>query len=402
MTELTFESTLAPAPPVVLKRPRILFLLNGFPSYGGAETAVACLVRGLQARGADIHLASLLGPGSLPELAELPPGRVAVFDMGSGGYRNINELARLYRYMRRMEFDVVHTHLEFANTIGVPIAKLAGVPVILPTAHSLRPERTRRRLWANRQLARLATRWVTVSGAISEHLKTVEGLPEEVLLTAPNAIDPSRLPNPNRVDRRILRSELGLPLRGPLLAHVGSLRSEKRQKDLIRAFASVVVSHPTARLLIVGTGPLRAELGVLADQLGVGARVEFLGFRSDAPKILAAADVSVLSSIREGLPVVVLESFAVGTPVVATRVGGVGDLLQDGRTGVLVRPRQVDELANSLIDLLNDPVHQASLVSAARQFVLEHFSVDAVSTAFLDLCQGLLDESQGRQLERTS
>lgn len=402
MTELMLESRSALPRPAALGAPRILFLLNGFPPFGGAEHAVACLIRGLRARGADVHLAGLLGPGPLPEIAELSPDRVATFDLRIGGYANLREIIRLYRYLRGMKFDVVHTHLDFANTVGVPLAKLAGAKVILPTAHSMYPERSRRRLWANRRLAQMATRWIAVSEAIAEHLATHEGMPAAKLVTVPNAVDMGRLPDPRQVDRAALRAELGLPSGHPLLAHVGSLRAEKRQEDLLRAFARVMEHHPSARLWIAGTGPLQADLENLTRELGLESRVDFLGYRADAARILAAADVSVLSSVREGLPVVVLESFAVGTPVVATRVGGVEGLLRGGRTGVLVPPQRAEELARAIVDLLNDHERQADLTTAAHAFVLERFSLDAVATSFLDLCRGLLEERRGRPVERTS
>jgi glycosyltransferase involved in cell wall biosynthesis len=363
---------------------KALLLINSFPDHGGAEMALATLADALQEEGVQVHLASLLGPGPLPRLTQVPSDRVVVFHLSHGSYTNLQELRRFYTYLRSQRFDLVNSHLEFANTIGVVLARLARVPVVIPVTHSMRPQRSWRRLLVNRLLARLADRQLAVSEAIVEHLSSREGIPSARLGVLRNAVDLRSLPLAgDSAQKRMLRRELGLPVAGTLLFHAGSLRAAKRQEDLLRAARIVRREIPDATLVIAGAGPRREELERLARQLlGEGGTL-FLGHRRDVPHLLAAADLLLLSSVREGLPVVILESFAVGTPVVATAVGGVGELIADGITGRLVPPRRPLELAHAALEILGDSAARTRMLHAARELVQERFTPQAVARDFL-------------------
>ncbi len=370
---------------------RVLFLINGFRIDGGAETAVAAMVSGLSDAGVEVHLADLMGEGPLPALTNLPAERVASFDL-RGRYRDWWGIFALLRYMRKHRFDIVHTHLEPANTIGTFVARMAGVGIVLPTAHSMRLSRTRRRRWINRLIYSQATRIVTVSRLLGEHLAKHEACPPGKITHLPNSVDLMRLPAPEGVDLRELRAELGFPAGAPLIVHVGSMLPKKKQEDLLTAFAEVRQEHPDALLLMVGDGPRRAELEAIARRVAPPEAIRFLGVRRDAPRLLAAADLSVLSSIQEGLPLVVLESFAVGTPVVATEVAGLAELVEHGRTGILVPPERPERLAAAIGGLLEDPLRRACLAEAARDFVRRSHDLPVLVGRYLDLFDALIRE----------
>ncbi len=375
---------------------KMLLLINSFPDHGGAEMALATLADALQAEGVEVHLASLLGPGPLPGLTRVPAARVATFRLRHGGYGDLRELRRFYAYLRRSRFDVVNTHLEFANTVGVILARLARVPVVIPVTHSMRPRRRRRRLWINRWLARLASRQLAVSKAIVDHLQSQEGIPPECLGVLRNAVDPGQLPRAgDTTEKQALRRMLGLPPAVPLIFHAGSLREAKRQEDLIRAVRLLRRQEPGATLVIAGAGPRRRELERLAQsELGADGAL-FLGHRRDVPQLLAAADLLALSSVREGLPVVILESFAIGTPVVATAVGGVGELVVDGETGRLVAPRRPAELARAMAQILGDAAQCQRMLRNAQALVAERFTPAAVARSFLRIVE------EAREARRT-
>ena len=143
----------------------------------------------------------------------------------------------------------------------------------------------------------------------------------------------------------MVRAALGIAPDAPVVGTVGRLAEVKQQGVLIRAFAQVLPAFPAARLLLVGDGPLRAELEGLAGSLGLGGAVLFAGYQSNPERYLAAMDVFVLPSRAEAMPLVIPEAWAAGRPVVASRVGGIPELIADGKTGLLVAPGDVDGLA---------------------------------------------------------
>lgn len=373
---------------------KVLFLINGFQDHGGAEIALATLADALNDVGVEVHMASLLGDGPLPDLTKLPRANVVSFSMSHGAYWDLRSILRLYRYMRKHHFDVVSTHLEFANTIGVLVSRLARVPGIVPVAHSMRPKRSRRRIWMNRLLARLSGRYLTVSASILKHLIEMEGLPADRVGLLRNAVDLSKMPEPFLHDRAARRHELGIPSAGPVIFHAGSMRKAKRQEDLIEAAAKVRAVYPRATLVLAGDGPRRADLETLAERALPDGAAIFLGHRRDVPSLVAACDVSVLSSMREGLPVIVLESFAVGTPMVATDVGGVGELIRDGETGSLVPAGAPDALAGAIIEVLRDPFLRIHTTTNARDLVENRYSAPAVAAHFLTTVREVLESAQ--------
>ena len=378
---------------------KILFLINGFQDHGGAEIALATLVDALSNTGTEVHLASLLGDGPLPSLTKLPQENVVSFGMRHGAYWDLASIVRLHRHIRKHRFDVVCTHLEFANTVGVLVSRLAGVPGIVPVTHSMRPKRNRRRIWMNRILARLAGRYLTVSASILNHLTEREGLPPDRVGLLRSAVDLSKMPESFLHDRAARRQELGLPIAGPVIFHAGSMRKAKRQEDLIEAAAKVRSVYPAAKLVLAGDGPRRAELEELAKRSLPDGGAIFLGHRRDVPSLVAACDVSVLSSMREGLPVIVLESFAVGTPMVATDVGGVGELIRDGETGSLVPPGAPDALAAAIVEVLRDPFLRIHTTTSARDLVEHRYDAPAVAAHFLTTVREVLEarERSGNQ-----
>jgi glycosyltransferase involved in cell wall biosynthesis len=159
----------------------------------------------------------------------------------------------------------------------------------------------------------------------------------------------------------------------------------------LEAARRVLERHPAACFRIVGDGPRRAELESMAADLGIAARVEFLGIRPDVDEIVRRSDVLALSShpYRETLPVCVLEAMASGVPAAATDVGSVRDIIEDGRTGRVVRPGDPAALAEAVSGLLADPARRAAMGRAAREEVLSRYSRDAMIDGYQDLIEEL-------------
>ena len=210
------------------------------------------------------------------------------------------------------------------------------------------------------------------------------GVSWEKTTTVPNGV---RVPAPERT-REAVRASLGVTVDAPLVLSVGRFTEQKGHRYLLEALPRVLADIPIAVLALVGEGPLENELRARADALGVGENVLFLGGRDDVPDLLGASDLLALSSLFEGLPLVVLEAMASGLPVVGTNTCGVRDAVQDGVTGRLVAPENPAALAAGLLEALCEPAarrrwgvagqarfqacHRAEHMAAATSRVYEH------------------------------
>jgi glycosyltransferase involved in cell wall biosynthesis len=183
---------------------------------------------------------------------------------------------------------------------------------------------------------------------------------------------------------------------GPLttILTVANLRREKAHEVLFDAIARIAPRHPSIRLRVAGDGPRAAELRALAASLGIADRVTFLGHRDDVPTLLAEADLFVLPSRSEAFPNSVVEAMASGLPVVASGVGGLLELVEPGRTGLLVAPDDPAALADAIDTLADDPARARALGDRAQRTITEHYSFDRMVRAFENLYGSLLPRTR--------
>jgi glycosyltransferase involved in cell wall biosynthesis len=289
----------------------------------------------------------------------------------------------LWRLLRRVRPEVVHTHTSKAGAVGRLAAWLAGIPVVIHTPHGHLFYGYYGRFlstlvcFAERLLARLTDRIVTLTDrGAQEHVQYKIASPQKfVTIHGGNFLAQFRS---TRVNITVKRKELGLPPEGPIIGTVGRLVPIKGHTWLVRAVARVVVEFPQTCVVLVGDGPLLGELKDLAAELGISPHVVFLGTRHDIPECLAVLDLFVLPSLNEGMGRALLEAMAVGCPVVATRVGGIPDIVADGTTGLLVPPRDDRALAEAILTLLWDRSRRAAYGEAARRHVDGRFDVETM------------------------
>jgi glycosyltransferase involved in cell wall biosynthesis len=190
-----------------------------------------------------------------------------------------------------------------------------------------------------------------------------------------------------------VRARLGIPEESPLVTQIGNFKPQKAPLDFVRMAAQVQTRVPDAMFVMVGEGRLRTQSEELAHSLGVRDHIVFCGWWDDVPGLLAASQVSVMSSRHEGLPRAVVESLAAGVPVVATAVDGTPEVVRDGASGFLVPVADVGALARGVITLLEDPELRRRMAATAAQG-LEQFDIDTMVRQQEELYRWLLGRSR--------
>jgi glycosyltransferase involved in cell wall biosynthesis len=350
---------------------RVMFLNTSMP-VGGAETLLVNLVRGMNTERFWPSVCCLKSRGPLGDvLAE----EVPVFhDLIRHKY-DLFVLSRLTKLFRERRVDAVVTVGAGDKMFwGRLAARLAGVPVVLSALHSTGWPDSISRL--NR--ARLLTRWtdgfIGVAQPHGRHLVEREGFPAEKVHVIPNGVDVARFHPLN--EGNAVRRELGLAPDSPVIGIVAALRPEKNHALFLQAAKIVRDRIPAAKFLIVGEGPEREPLEQLTRKFNLGDAVHFLGNRSDIPDVLAAFDVFALTSRIEASPVSILEAMASGKPVVAPRVGSISESVDDGETGYLTEPGNVQQVADRLAELAGDPQRARQMGRAGRAVVAGHWSLE--------------------------
>jgi glycosyltransferase involved in cell wall biosynthesis len=306
------------------------------------------------------------------------------------GLRGWSAFRRVRARVRRGDYDIVQSQHEKSDLINALLPRRAGLHTI-SNRRDMGFQKSARVSALFRKLNRRFDRIVAPSKSIVDMLVADENAERIRCRTIPNGVDTNVFRPADTERRRDLRAQLGFTDADTLIGIVASFTPVKRHVDLLAAFALVAKSHPTARLLLVGDGPLRNAVVSQIAQLGLGESVALLGPRSDVDQILPALDVFVLSSNTEGLSNAILEAQACGLPVVATAVGGNPDLVHVGKTGWLVPPELPAELARALSEAIAQAQTGREFGANARAHVLREHSVDAMALAYEHLYRELAD-----------
>jgi glycosyltransferase involved in cell wall biosynthesis len=364
----------------------ILHLIDGL-NVGGAEVLLRDLTAGLTERGYRVSV-GYSTPGPLVEaltanglkLTRLP--RLARIDP--------TLLLGMWQLMRSDPPQIVHTHLFKSDFHGRLAARLAGVPVVVSTLHNAD-------VWARRwplgalygATARFADRLIAVSEEVRAYHLAQTGLPAEKVQVIENGVDLRRFYRQQAAGEKI-RAELGISSTSILFGVIGRLKPQKDHLTFLQAAAEILRRLPSARFLVVGEGPLRAELEQRAAELGLLPALIFTGLRLDLPAVLAALDLLVISSRWEGLPVTLLEAMAAEKPVVATAVDGIRGVAVPEVTALLVPPAEPAALAEACLRLSADLELRNRLGWAGRERVMARYSLEAMIERTVSLYNDLL------------
>jgi glycosyltransferase involved in cell wall biosynthesis len=281
-------------------------------------------------------------------------------------------ITELINILKKYNVKMILAHDYRADVIGYLAAKLTGVTIIGVsrgwTSHTLKVKIYE---FIELIVLRHMQKVVAVSDAKLKELVKA-GIPERKICKIENTITLS----PNLEDRRAdFRKELGIKEDEILVGTIGRLSQEKGHKYLIMSAAEVKKTMPNAKFVLVGNGPERKNLENLTQNLKLNQEVIFSGWRDDVGRIYAALDVFVLPSLMEGLPNVLLEAATYKKPIITTNVGGCKEVVQHQQTGLLVKPKDVNELTQALLLLLRDKATRDKLGEDAFNFVASHFSL---------------------------
>lgn len=357
---------------------------------GGAERVAVDLVSGLDRHRFEVALISIWRRIGCELEQTLDKCDVRVEYLGKGWGFDGRTYHRLHRVLKEYRPDIVHTHLQVLR-YALPSLLLLKHMTSLHTVHNLAEREIEPRA---RCIQRYALGHGVVPVAVSEEvahsLKQLYGVPRCRVI--PNGIATHHYSRP-QIARSEWRTKEGFRDGQVLFVCVARFGVQKNHSLLLKAFAQGPASDPNAHLVLVGEGDLRKQLEEQAKDLGLLNKVHVLGLRSDIPDVLNAMDVFVLSSDWEGNPLSVMEAMASGLPVVSTAVGGVPDLLANGKEGFLERPGDARGLAKSMAFLLNSPGTRQSMGAAAARRAKENFDVSKMVQAYEQLYENLTDNS---------
>lgn len=365
--------------------------VNTERGWRGGEQQVLYLARGLRDSGvAQVFVCQPAG-----ELAErLEAEGFDVLRRRMGSYTDLLSSRFVAREARSFRADILHLHTANAHAVGVRAARWAGRPrprtvIARRVAYSI----FRHSFFGLNRIK--YTRGVDRILCITEAVKQVlldDGLAPERLVVVPSGIDPERFHDvPDR--GKAIRAELGIPQGAWIVGAVGALTPEKGHTHLLAAAALLADTPLDLHVVLVGKGPLRAELTAQAGRLGLVERVHFAGFRDDVPSWLQWFDVLAFPSLIEGMGTTVLDALCLAKPVVASRTGGIPEVIRSEQEGLLVEPGDPEGLSAALERLHGDPALARRLGQAGRARVLDAFTWQATVKGTLAAYEALLNGS---------
>lgn len=385
---------------------RVLHVIDSL-AQGGAEQSLAEMLPYLSDAGVRSLVATLHRREGVETLVREAGAPVRVLDGGGrpGRLRSLRQL------VLRSRPDLVHTTLFEASVLGRLACWGTGIPVLTSLVnvlyvgeHARDPNIRRSRLLAARMVEAWTSRHLTahfhaITTVVKRSAVETLGIPPDRITIIERGRDRRRLGEPSAQRRLSARRQLGVAPTDTVLLNMGRHEYQKGQRYLLEAFQILVRNRPNLVLLVAGrTGNATPDLERLIDREGLGGRVRLLGFRRDVPDLLAAADVFVFPSLFEGLGGSVIEAMAMGLPVVASDLPAVREVVDPGRSAVLVPPRDAPRLAGAVAGLLDDPDQAVSFGRAGLRIFDERFQLSASSARMVDLYRWVI--AAGRTRER--
>jgi glycosyltransferase involved in cell wall biosynthesis len=356
------------------RRIRLLFLIDEMQGEAGTEKQIVNLVRRLAPDKFEIHLACFSVSDWLRSL-NLP---CRIYDINTPSFWRPSAHLNILRFacfLRREKIDIIQTFFPAAHVVGVTTAFLARVPRIISSrrnfGHALTTTQKLTMMFINRLTHRILANSFSVKQRTIE-LESVRARQVDIIYNGVDALGTTA----KDTVRRLTKADLGFTDQQPLVGIVANLRPVKGVRYFIEAAAIVHRSHPEARFVIFGFGDLMDELQQLTNDLKLADKVRFMGRTPSVAEYLPLLDIAVLSSLSEGFSNSILEYMAAGLPVVATAVGSNWETVDHGATGYLARPQDPANIAEQIVELLNNPEQRKRMGIEGKRRVLGSFSME--------------------------
>lgn len=291
----------------------------------------------------------------------------------------------LKRLISKEKVDIIHAQTRVTQVLGSFLSRATGVPMITTCHGFFRPR------WFRRTFPCWGHAVIAISKPVAKHLNSDFGVPESKIRLIANGIDLNRFIMTNEKRRQAARQVLKIG-DFPLIGIIARLSDVKGIDVLIKAMPIILKKAPSAKLLIAGEGPEEAELKKLAEDLSLTAHVYFKSTINKTHELLPAFDVFAMPSLMEGLGLSVMEAQACGIPVVASRIGGLIDLIEDGKSGYLVPSNDPSALAEKITEALSNPQRSKAMAEQARSNIEQHFSAQNM----LQQTLGVYEQYSGR------
>ncbi len=373
------------------RRIRVLEMIDE-ASLGGGQMHVLLLAKHLNKNEFDVTIATEPSGFLVEKAKEIAISTLPITISNSLRWETLLAVRRL---LHQNNFDILHTHGGTAGFWGRVAGVLNGSPrVRIHTYHGLHYLSEAHSAPNTFHLAdRFALPFTTKVVCVCQS-DLRKGLAANVVTEGKgvviyNGIETDRFGSNGK--RHELRSALGAKEDDIVVGNIGRLHNQKGQSVLLDAFRIVVEHHPDAHLWLIGEGELRDELEKLARELDIEGQVSLLGARTDIPELLSAMDIFVLSSLWEGQPIVLLEAMVSGKPVVATNVDGIPEIIENGKSGLLVEPANVDVLASAIERLIVNSELRKQIAINGKNRITEEFTAQRMAERVAELYRSCLN-----------
>ena len=373
-------------------QPRILHLIDSSGFYG-AERVVVTLCSEIQKN----SLTPLLGC-IMAQNSELPKIGIVAKDLGIEVLSVLQASKFDWQSVRKIidvhDIDIIHCHGYKPSLLSFIAEGFSGRRIII-TCHLWTNATMRLKVYAFLEsLIMRRVRYVVAVSSAIEEIITTTGVESSKVKLIFNGIEIHKWQRDDLLDCPNYRKRLGLRQDSKILGLFGRLYAQKGHRYLLHALAQI--KDKKIELICVGDGPLKHELQQLAEKLGIGDIVHFLGFRSDVKNLLQLADLFVMPSLDEGLPMALLEAMAMEKAVVVTPVGAIPSVIEDGYDGVFVPSKSVEELREAIIDLLDAPDRIGIIGRNARGKVIKRFSSEVMTCSYLEIYRDIIKNRPGK------
>ena len=301
---------------------------------------------------------------------------------------DLQAIASIRNFIKGNNVDIVQTHGYKSNFYAIFAALFENVH-LLATCHPWIKTSRRGKAYAkiDKLLLKKFSRIVAISDQVKKEILDA-GIPDNKISIIDNGINLHRFEE--QFDTKEIRKQFGIPLESQVIGTVGRLDLEKGHHILLEAAKIVIQKNPSTFFVIVGDGYLKNDLTSRAEELKIEDHILLPGTLKEIPKILSVFDIFVLPSLTEGLPMALLEAMAAKKPVIASRVGAIPKVIIDYETGILIKPGDVNELSNGIIDLLRDKDKANLIVKNAYNKIVQEFSSNRMAKQYINIYENML------------